>query len=114
MESPENKLVRLDEPASLMISDVSLMPVLDGAEAAYPVYSAFTLRDILIIVVISYPAAEYRKIYRKYGNIFRLEFIPLYAPFLCGGTLAQHKVCPLYCCLLSAYFPNCLKSLLGG
>ncbi len=49
------------------------------------------LRDILIIVVISYPAAEYRKIYRKYGNIFRLEFIPLYAPFLCGGTLAQHK-----------------------
>ncbi len=41
VESPENKLVRLDEPASLMISDVSLMPVLDGAEAAYPVYSAF-------------------------------------------------------------------------
>lgn len=41
VESPENKLVRLDEPASLMISDVSQMPVLDGAEAAYPVYSAF-------------------------------------------------------------------------
>lgn len=41
VENPENKLAKLDEPASLIISDVSEMPVLDGAEATYPVYSAF-------------------------------------------------------------------------
>lgn len=41
VENPENKLAKLDEPASLIISDVSKMPVLDGAEATYPVYSAF-------------------------------------------------------------------------
>lgn len=41
VENPENKLTKLDEPASLIISDVSKMPVLDGAEATYPVYSAF-------------------------------------------------------------------------
>lgn len=40
VEDPENRLAKLDEPASLMISDVSEMPVLDGAEATYPVYSA--------------------------------------------------------------------------
>lgn len=41
VENPENKLAKLDEPASFIISDVSKMPVLDGAEATYPVYSAF-------------------------------------------------------------------------
>lgn len=41
VENPENKLAKLDEPASFVISDVSEMPVLDGAEATYPVYSAF-------------------------------------------------------------------------
>lgn len=41
VEKPENKLAKLDEPASFIISDVSKMPVLDGAEATYPVYSAF-------------------------------------------------------------------------
>ncbi len=41
VENPENKLVKLNEPSSLIISDASKMPVLDGAEAAYPVYSAF-------------------------------------------------------------------------
>lgn len=41
VENPENKLAKLDEPASFIISDVSEMPVLDGAEATYPVYSAF-------------------------------------------------------------------------
>lgn len=41
VENPENKLAKLDEPASFIISDVSQMPVLDGAEATYPVYSAF-------------------------------------------------------------------------
>lgn len=41
VENPENKLAKLNEPAELIISDVSKMPVLDGAEATYPVYSAF-------------------------------------------------------------------------
>lgn len=41
VENPENKLAKLDVPASFIISDVSKMPVLDGAEATYPVYSAF-------------------------------------------------------------------------
>lgn len=41
VENPENKLAKLDAPASFVISDVSEMPVLDGAEATYPVYSAF-------------------------------------------------------------------------
>lgn len=41
VENEKNKLVKLDEPASFIVSDVSKMPVLDGAEAAYPVYSAF-------------------------------------------------------------------------
>ena len=41
VENPENKLAKLDKPASFIISDVSEMPVLDGAEATYPVYSAF-------------------------------------------------------------------------
>lgn len=40
VENPDNRLAVLDESASLKISQVSDMPVLDGAEAAYPVYSA--------------------------------------------------------------------------
>lgn len=40
VENPDNRLAVLDESASLKISKVSDMPVLDGAEAAYPVYSA--------------------------------------------------------------------------
>ena len=37
----ENILVKLTEPSSFRISNPQKMPVLDGAEAAYPVYSAF-------------------------------------------------------------------------
>lgn len=40
VENPENKLAVLSEPSELIISDPDKMPVLDGAEAAYPVYSA--------------------------------------------------------------------------
>ncbi|WP_342429466.1 substrate-binding domain-containing protein [Neobacillus sp. FSL H8-0543] len=39
--NPENKLPKLSEPATFTIKDLSEMPVLDGAEAAFPVYSAF-------------------------------------------------------------------------
>ncbi|WP_231688003.1 PstS family phosphate ABC transporter substrate-binding protein [Bacillus sp. FJAT-18017] len=38
---PDNRLPRLDEPASFQIDKKEEMPVLDGAEAAFPVYSAF-------------------------------------------------------------------------
>ena len=41
VENEENILVKLEEPSSLVISDWKEMPILDGAEAAYPVYSAF-------------------------------------------------------------------------
>lgn len=40
VENPENKLAKLSEPSELIITDPSKMPILDGAEAAYPVYSA--------------------------------------------------------------------------
>lgn len=40
VENPENKLALLTEPSELVITDPSKMPILDGAEAAYPVYSA--------------------------------------------------------------------------
>ena len=38
--SQSNKLVELDHEASFMIDDVTSMPILDGAEACFPVYSA--------------------------------------------------------------------------
>jgi phosphate transport system substrate-binding protein len=38
--NPENKLPKLSEPATFTIENPSEMPVLDGAEAAFPVYSA--------------------------------------------------------------------------
>lgn len=41
VENEENILAKLDAPSDFMISDSSQMPVLDGAEAAYPIYSAF-------------------------------------------------------------------------
>ncbi|WP_170169052.1 PstS family phosphate ABC transporter substrate-binding protein [Mesobacillus subterraneus] len=39
--NPSNQLPKLGEPATFTIEKQSDMPVLDGAEAAYPVYSAF-------------------------------------------------------------------------
>lgn len=41
VENEENILAKLNEPSELIITDPSQMPVLDGAEAAYPIYSAF-------------------------------------------------------------------------
>ena len=41
VENDSNRLAKLDEPATFTISDPLDMPILDGAEAAYPVYSAF-------------------------------------------------------------------------
>jgi phosphate transport system substrate-binding protein len=39
--NPDNKLPRLEKSASFRIEERNDMPILDGAEAAYPVYSAF-------------------------------------------------------------------------
>lgn len=41
VENPENRLAKLSAPSALVITDPEKMPRLDGAEAAYPVYSAF-------------------------------------------------------------------------
>ena len=41
VENEENRLAKLSELSEFSISDPEEMPVLDGAEAAYPVYSAF-------------------------------------------------------------------------
>lgn len=41
VENEFNRLAKLDDPATFTISDPLEMPILDGAEAAYPVYSAF-------------------------------------------------------------------------
>ncbi len=41
VENPDNMLAKLSEPSELTITGVENMPSLDGAEAAYPVYSAF-------------------------------------------------------------------------
>lgn len=41
VENEENILAKLDEPSDFTISNPADMPFLDGAEAAYPVYSAF-------------------------------------------------------------------------
>lgn len=39
--TPNNKLPKLDSPSAFTIKNQKEMPVLDGAEAAFPVYSAF-------------------------------------------------------------------------
>ncbi|GHH99514.1 PstS family phosphate ABC transporter substrate-binding protein [Neobacillus kokaensis] len=39
--NPENKLPKLKEKATFTIAQPNEMPILDGAEAAFPVYSAF-------------------------------------------------------------------------
>ncbi len=41
VENEDNILAKLDEPSIFIISEPAKMPVLDGAEAAYPIYSAF-------------------------------------------------------------------------
>lgn len=41
VENESNILAKLDEPSTFIIYDPIDMPVLDGAEAAYPVYAAF-------------------------------------------------------------------------
>jgi ABC-type phosphate transport system, periplasmic component len=41
IDNANNKLPKLDEPSTFRVDNESDFPILDGAEAAYPVYSAF-------------------------------------------------------------------------
>lgn len=41
VNNPNNKLPKITEPANFKVENLNDMPVLDGAEAAFPVYSAF-------------------------------------------------------------------------
>lgn len=41
--NPDHQLVKLQEPSDLIIENEKDMPILDGAEACYPVYSAIAL-----------------------------------------------------------------------
>lgn len=50
-----NKLAKLDEPSIFVINEPDKMPVLDGAEAAYPVYSAFANACYEGIDIVSIP-----------------------------------------------------------
>ena len=62
VENESNILAVLDEPSTFTISSPNEMPVLDGAEAAYPVYAAFANACYDDIANIQY-AAEKRKPY---------------------------------------------------
>ena len=54
----DNILITLQEPASFSITDPQEMPILDGAEAAYPVYSAYANACYVNIVEIQEKAQE--------------------------------------------------------
>lgn len=62
VENESNILAVLDEPSTFTISSPDQMPVLDGAEAAYPVYAAFANAFYEDIANIQ-DAAEHRKPY---------------------------------------------------
>ena len=62
VDNESNILATLDEPSTFTISSPNEMPILDGAEAAYPVYSAFANACYEDIANIQ-DAAEHRKPY---------------------------------------------------
>lgn len=64
VKKKNNILAKLTEPSTFSIADLKEMPILDGAEAAYPVYSAFAnacyenIREIQKIADESYESNE--------------------------------------------------------
>ncbi|MCM1089888.1 MAG: hypothetical protein NC092_02710 [Butyrivibrio sp.] len=58
VENEENILAKLEEPAAFTIEEPQEMPVMDGAEAAYPVYSAFANACYINISAIQKRASE--------------------------------------------------------
>lgn len=75
VENESNILATLDEPSTFTIAALSNMPILDGAEAAYPVYSAFANACYEDIANIQY-AAEKRKPYGENTEEI-LEIMPI-------------------------------------
>lgn len=65
VENESNILAKLDEPSTFTIYDPLDMPILDGAEAVYPVYSAFANACYYNITEIQ----EYGKEQRRQGNL---------------------------------------------
>lgn len=65
VENESNILAKLDEPATFTIYNPIDMPVLDGAEAAYPVYSAFANACYVNIADIQ----TYGKEQRQHGTV---------------------------------------------
>lgn len=65
VENESNILAKLDEPSTFTIYDPIDMPRLDGAEAAYPVYSAFANACYANIAEIQ----TYGKKQREHGSI---------------------------------------------
>ena len=58
VKNEDNILVTLQEPVTFSITDPQEMPVMDGAEAAYPVYSAFANACYTNIAEIQVKAQE--------------------------------------------------------
>lgn len=58
VENEENILAKLEEPSTFRITDPQEMPLLDGAEAAYPVYAAFAGACYEDIAAIQEQAAD--------------------------------------------------------
>ena len=74
------KLVTLDHPATLKIEDVDKMPILDGAEACYPVYTAVAkaiYKDIDEIEgnVITESEKYFNSNYNYYSEDFNSDWI---------------------------------------
>ena len=65
VENESNILAKLDEPSTFTIYDPLDMPIMDGAEAVYPVYSAFANACYYNIAEIQ----EYGKEQRRHGSI---------------------------------------------
>ncbi len=81
------KLATLDHPASLQITDVEDMPVLDGAEACYPLYAAIAKAIYKDIDVIEKQALKDPVYHNTNGRI--VQFTNTVVGY---NHLASHKV----------------------
>ena len=84
VENESNILAKLDEPSTYMIYNPLDMPVLDGAEAVYPVYSAFANACYANIAEIQ----TYGKEQRRRGTISE-EFIVM--PIKFNNTILAYE-----------------------
>lgn len=75
VENESNILAKLDEPSTFIIVNPLDMPVLDGAEAVYPVYSAFANACYEDIANIQYAAKNKKPYGDDTGNA--MEIMPI-------------------------------------